>query len=190
MSRATVLALLAVCSSGCQKATELLGAGKQELKSSDGTLAITVPGDWTDDSSPSRKLNDQAVLQASKRSAELYVIVLTEAKEDLADMDLAKFSETTRASQLQAMKNAVEEGPKKRTINGMPAIEYVLRGTVDKANIVMKHVSVDGAKRYHQLLVWTLKSAWDEQQGALDKVVESLKESGGGGSGARAPPPN
>ena len=32
-------------------------------------------------------------------------------------------------SQLHSMTNGVEEGPKKRTINGLPAIEYVLKGT-------------------------------------------------------------
>jgi len=187
--RLAVLAL--VLFAGCQKMADALSVPPQKLKSSDGTLELTVPATWTDDNAPSRRLNDQAVLQASNRVGELYVIVLTEEKADLNDMDLKKFSEITRGSQLQSMKNATEEGPKERTINGMPAIEYVLKGTVDKANVVMKHVSVDGAKRYHQMLVWTLKSKWDAENKNLDAVVESLKELGAGGAGEkRAPAPN
>jgi hypothetical protein len=183
--RIALVALLAF--GGCQKLADTLAVPPQKLKTSDGSLEITVPGSWTDDNAGSRKLNDQAALQASQRAGELYVIVLTEDKADLADMDLKKFSEITRGSQLQSMKNGVEEGPKERKINGMPAIEYVLKGSVDNANVVMKHVSVDGDKRYHQVLVWTLKSKWDAEKGSLDKVIESLKENGTGS--ARAPAP-
>jgi hypothetical protein len=189
-SRIALLTLALVSFGGCQKMADALSVPPQKLKSTDGILEITVPGTWTDDSTPERKLNDQAVLQASHRRNELYVIVLTEDKADLADMDLKKFSEITRGTQLQSMSNGVEEGPKPRTINGLPAIEYTLKGTVDKANVVMKHISIDGAKRYHQVLVWTLKSKWDSEKASLDAVVESLKEVGPGNSAARAPAPN
>ena len=185
--RIALLALVAVC--GCQKIGEAMKPQPTVLKSTDGTLQLTIPSSWRDDSAPDRQLNEQAVLQASHRASELYVIVLTEPKEDLDGMDLEKFSSITRGSQLQSMTNGVEEGPKKRTINGLPAIEYVLKGTVDKANVVMKHVSVDGAKNYHQMLVWTLKSKWDSEKGALDQVVESFKENSVGGGAARAPAP-
>ncbi|MBL8950023.1 MAG: hypothetical protein JNK82_04545 [Myxococcaceae bacterium] len=185
------LALFAlVIFAGCQKMADALSVPPQRLKSADGALEITVPSTWTDDSTPARQLNDQAVLQASNRAGELYVIVLTEEKADLAEMDLKKFSEITRGSQLQAMKNGAEEGPKERTINGMPAIEYTLRGTVEKANVVMMHLSVEGAKRYHQVLVWTLKSKWDGEKANLEAVAASLKELGAGASEKRAPAPN
>ncbi len=186
------LAVLAfVVFAGCQKMADVLSVPPQKIKSSDGALEITVPSTWSDDNTPARKLNDQAVLQASNRTGELYVIVLTEEKADLNDMDLKKFSEITRGSQLQSMKNATEEGPHERKINGMPAIEYTLKGSVDKANVVMKHVSVEGAKRFHQMLVWTLKSKWDAEKAGLDAVVESLKEVGtGGATEKRAPAPN
>ncbi|MBK7858715.1 MAG: hypothetical protein IPJ65_08855 [Archangiaceae bacterium] len=151
-------------------------------------MSLTIPGAWSDDSAPDRKLNEQAVLQASNRGSELYVIVLSQSKEELADMDLKKFSDETRATQMQAMKNAVEEGPRPRTVGGMNAIEYVLKGTVDKASIVMKHVAVDGGKRYHQVLVWTLQSSWDNEKVGLDQVIESLKESAPAAA-ARAPAP-
>jgi hypothetical protein len=186
MTRGITLIVLVVAASGCQKLTETFGGqAPKVLSSSDGSLALTVPGSWTDDSAPDRKLNDQAVLQASNRGSELYVIVLSQAKDELNGMDLAKFSEATRATQMQAMRNGIEEGPKQRTVNGLPAIEYVLKGSVDKADIVMKHVAVDGGKRYHQVLVWTLKSSWDAEKTGLDAVVDSLKENG---SGAARPP--
>ena len=186
--RIALLAVVALC--GCQKLGEAMKPQPVVLKSTDGALELTVPSSWRDDSAPDRQLNDQAVLQASNRASELYVIVLSEAKEDLAGMDLEKFSEVTRSSQLQSMTNGVEEGPKKRTINGLPAIEYVLKGTVDKANVVMKHVAIDGPTRYHQMLVWTLKSKWETEKAGLDKVVESLKEVGAVASPNRAPAPN
>jgi hypothetical protein len=166
------IAILALCA--CTKIEDAVSGAPQQLRSADGSLEITVPGSWKVD-----KLNDQAAIQAANRMAELYVIVLSESKEDFTDMTLQKYSEATRSQQLKAMKSGAEEGPTARTLNGMPAIEYVLRGSVDSANVVMKHVAVEGTKRYHQVLVWTLKSKWDSEQAALDAVVASLKETGG-----------
>jgi hypothetical protein len=177
--------LLCVALSGCQKIGEALTPQPKTLKSADGTLELTVPGSWNKDT----ELHKQAAIQASNRMGELYVIVLSETKEDLADMDLAKFSELTRGSQLKAMKNAAEEGPVNRTINGMKAIEYVLKGSVENANIMMKHIAVDGPKHYHQVIVWTLKSKWETEKATLDAVVDSLKETSAGGPRAPAPAP-
>ena len=42
-------------------------------------LELTVPGTWSKD-----KLNDQAVIQASNRISELYVIVLSESRFSLS----------------------------------------------------------------------------------------------------------
>src|SRR5882724_10584665 len=95
------IALLLVLG-GCQKLSDTLSQPAQTLKSADGTLELVVPGEWDG----KEKLNDQAVLQASRPGGELYVIVLTEAKEDLADMTLDKFSQVTRTLQLQSMKDS------------------------------------------------------------------------------------
>jgi hypothetical protein len=165
------LAVAALCVCSCTKLEDAVSGAPQAMRSTDGTLEITVPGSWKTD-----KLNDQAVIQASNRMGELYVVVVSEPKEDLNDVNLQKYSELTRGQQLKAMKNGSEEGPVARTVNGLPAIEYVLRGSVDSANVVMKHVAVDGTKRFHQVLVWSLKSKWDSEKGTLDAVVASLKE--------------
>jgi hypothetical protein len=166
-----VFALLLVLAA-CQKVSDALSEPPQTLKSPDGTLQVTVPGDW----STKEKLNEQAVLQISKPGKELYAIVLTEPKSDVPGMTLEKFSDATRTRQLEVMKNSSEEGPKKRTVNGLPAIEYVLKGEANGSAIVMKHVAVEGTKRFHQILVWTLQSKWDKEQAGLDAVIDSLKE--------------
>src|SRR4051812_12164300 len=105
-----VAAVLALCA--CTKIEDAVSGAPVELKSADGTLQLTVPGSWKVD-----KLNDQAAIQASNRMGELYVVVLTEPKEDFTDMTLQKYSELTRSQQLKAMKNGTEEGPAPRTVN-------------------------------------------------------------------------
>jgi hypothetical protein len=157
----------------CSKIEESVSGGPQALRSPDGTLEITVPGGWKVD-----KLNEWASIQAANRMSELYVVVASEPKEDLSDMTLQKLSDVDRATQLKSMKDSKEEGPVARTINGRPAIEYVLSGSVDGANVVMKHVVVDGSRRWHQIIVWTLKSKWEAEKGTLDAVAASLKEVG------------
>jgi hypothetical protein len=42
----------------------------------------------------------------------------------------------------------------------------------------MKHVVVEGSRRWHQVMVWTLKSKWEAEKGALDNIAASLKEVG------------
>jgi len=174
MTRHSALLLLALlASSGCQSFVEGFKAATRPhaLTDAKGTLQITVPASWTEDS-----LNKAAQLQASNRLAEVYVVVLSEAKEDLADMDLDKFSQITRGAQLKTMKNAIEKGPERRTIHQLPSVQYELRGTVDAANVVMLHAAVEGQNRFHQVLVWTLKSKWEDERATLQAVVDSLTE--------------
>lgn len=173
MTRPFALALLLAAGGfGCQQVVEVLAPPPKTLKSANGQVEIKVPGRWLKD-----KLNDQADLQAADRPSELYVVVLSEPKAGLHDIDLAKFSELTRASQLTSMKGGTEEGRKERKVNGLPALEYVLKGKVDGVDVVMKHVSVEGTAEYHQVLVWTLKSKWASEQAGLDAVIDSFKES-------------
>ena len=171
--RAVVLVAAMLCLGSCEKiANAAREATKPEtITSSDGLVQVTVPFGWSKD-----KLNDRAKLSAANRVGELYVIVITEAKEDLADMTIEKYSEITRGAQLKGMKNSTEVGPERHTIHGMPVVQYELRGTVDTANAVMIHASVEGKKYYYQVLAWTLKSKWDKEKGGLQAVIDSLTE--------------
>ena len=171
MKRGAVWALVTLC--GCQQLNDAISPPPKTLSDEKHTLEITVPGTWGPD-----QINEQAVLQVSNRIKDEYVIVLSEPKEDLADMDLLKFSEVTRALQLKQMSNTSEEGPLPRTLNGMPAIEWVLNGTARNANVTMKHVAISGSKNYHQLLAWTVKSKWEQEKATLDSVISTLKETG------------
>jgi hypothetical protein len=157
----------------CSKIEESVAGGPQVLRSADGTLEITVPGGFKVD-----KLNDQAAIQAANRMGELYVVVVSEPKEDLSEMTLQKLSDVARGTQLRSMKDSKEEGPVTRTINGRPALEYTLSGSVEGANVVMKHVVIEGSRRWHQILVWTLRSKWEAEKGTLDNIVASLREVG------------
>ncbi len=185
MPRMRVLILGVLALTACTKIEDAISGGPQTLKSDDGAVSVVVPGSWKRD-----KLNDQAVIQADNKMSELYVIVISESKEDLSDMTLEKYSSLTRGAQLKVMKDSSEEGPTPKTVNGMPAIEYVLRGSVTGVNVVMKHVSIEGAKHYYQVVSWTLKTKWDTAQPGLEEVVASFKESNSGGPANRAPKPN
>jgi Domain of Unknown Function (DUF1080) len=107
----------------------LLGEGPRgqpagmALTSTDGQSQLTVLPGWK----PARDLNEQAELQAADRANQMYIIVLTESKQDLDDTDLQRFSEVTRGIFLERLTAPQVTALGKLTINGHPAVQYEIR---------------------------------------------------------------
>lgn len=144
----------------------------QTLTTADKRLSVVVPGDWTRDDS----LHDEADLGAHQKVKELYVVLLDEKKEDFEDMTLEKHAELTLSSIESSMKNAELSKPVKLTINGCPAVQYVINGSVDNIKVVFIHTTIETGKSFCQMLTWTLKSRWGSQEDDLRKVIESFRD--------------
>lgn len=173
---AVIVTMLSGCSIPGLKGPGSTGtkpAGNENIiKATDGTSQIKAPRDWKADSG----LNDKANLQASNRFKEQYLIVLSENREDFAGIDLAKHSEITRGLLTKSLKNIKLEGPKELTINGAPAVQYVIYGEVSNLNAVYIHTTVETEKYFHQVLAWTLKSKFDDNKPVLEEVINSFQE--------------
>ena len=159
------------------------------LKSADGKYQLTIPGDWREDAA----LLDEAVLKASNRANELYVIVLSESKEDFADdVTLEKFTTLTRDAMKGNVVSPELTEPQPTSINGNPAMQYELRGTVDSMKVAYINTTVETTEHYHQIIAWTLRSRYDKNQGALREVTQTFKEAPGARpmvSSTPSPPP-
>lgn len=142
------------------------------LKSSDGAVRINAPKGCTTD----KKLNDQAVLNITCPGQNAFLIVIREAREDLAHMDLQKYSDVTRSAQLKGMGDASERPLKKNTVGGRSAIEYELRGATSGVEVAMLHAVVEGKEHYSQILAWTTKSHYAKGRSVLQSMIDSYQD--------------
>jgi hypothetical protein len=91
-------------------------------------------------------------------------------------MTLVKHSGLTRDGLMEGLSSAEYSGPEKLTVDGKPAIRYIIRGAFDNTNIVYLHTTVEGANNYYQILAWTIKSGYQKNSAELLQVVEGFKE--------------
>jgi hypothetical protein len=141
------------------------------IASDDGKIRATVPGTWT----KLPELNRQASLQVGNKSKEVYLIVITDAKTDLDNLNLEKHHQQTRDRMLQKMKNASATQPVSLTIDGHSALQDELTGTEKGTNVVFLHTTVDDGDHFQQILAWTLKTGWQKQNQLLREVTASFR---------------
>jgi hypothetical protein len=147
-----------------------LSMEKQEIASDDGKIKVTVSGMWT----KLPELNKQATLQVGYKSKEMYLIVITDTKAAVGDLTLEQHHQLTRDRMLQKLKNASASESVPLTIDGHPAVQDELSGTKDGTNVVFLHTTVDDSDHFQQILAWTLKSRWQQQNKLLREITRSF----------------
>jgi Domain of unknown function (DUF4190) len=147
-----------------------LSMEKQEIASDDGKIKVTVSGMWT----KLPELNKRATLQVGYKSKEMYLIVITDTKAAVGDLTLEQHHQLTRDRMLQKLKNASASESVPLTIDGHPAVQDELSGTKDGTNVVFLHTTVDDSDHFQQILAWTLKSRWQQQNKLLREITRSF----------------
>jgi uncharacterized protein DUF4190 len=143
---------------------------RQEIASDDGKIRVIVPATWT----KLPELNKQASLQVGNKRKEVYLIVISDAKADLDNFTLEKHHQQTRDRMLQKMKNASATESVSLTIDGHPALQDELSGTEKGTNVVFLHTTLDDGDHFQQILAWTLKSRWQQQNQLLREITGSF----------------
>ena len=148
-----------------------LATERKEIASDDGKIKVTVPGTWA----KLPELNKQASLQVGNKSKEVYLIVITDTKADVENLNLEKHHDLTRNRMWQKMKNASATRPVSLMIDGHPALQDELTGTEKRTNVVFLHTTVDDGDYFQQILAWTLKSRWNKENQLLREVSASFR---------------
>ncbi|SRR6266513_1986559 len=148
-----------------------LSTERKEIASDDGKIDVIVPGLWV----KMPGLNKQATLQVGDKSKQMYLIVITDAKADVQNMTLEKHHDLTRDRMLQKMKNASATEPISLTIDDHPALQNELTGTEKGINVVFLHTTVDEGDHFQQILAWTLKSRWQQQNQLLREITGTFR---------------
>ena len=148
---------------------------KETVSFLDGQFVALKPATW----SLMSNLNEEADLQMGNASKKAYGVVLSEAKVDFAgEMTLSKFSDVTRAPLKNSLQNYSEEGPENLVLNGRPAIRYTLGGSLGSIRIKYWHTSIDSPTHYHQVLLWSLPSKFDDNKADFESVLNSIRKTG------------
>jgi hypothetical protein len=170
-----VIALL--CLLGTSACVNSGSTGPSTVTSANGLCQLEIPKGWSERSD----LNDEADIQVANTKEEMYVIVLSEYKEDFADdFTINDHSDLTLEYFLESIEDVeVQSGPVVTQVNGRPALQYKIRGVVDGIKAAYLHITVDGEIAFHQVVAWTLSSRYDKNQPALQSVIDTLSEGSG-----------
>ena len=143
------------------------------LTSPDQRIQIVVPGGWTVD----KTLNDIAVIQASNRLSEMYVIVIVEGKEDFAEgATLDYFASLSRNGLAENVTGEQSTEPVPLQVSGHSAMEYQMEGSVDNINIKYICTVIETPTHFYQIFTWTLPSRFEQNRETLRGVMQSFKE--------------
>lgn len=173
----SLLAILLASTAACAVLKRLGrdGGSPTVLTSQDGKFQLTLPAGWRTET----ELNEEASLQGSNRSRELYVALLTDTKSDFeGDVSLADFTSVTRNHMVTQIHPTKTTEPTPVTINGNPALQYEVHAAVEGIKAAYIITNVETSEHYHQILTWTLASRFEENRGVLLEVSQTFKALG------------
>jgi hypothetical protein len=152
-------------------ACDFLPSQPKKVEFLDQSFSVVMPASW----SLRSDLNDIADLQMGNPFKEAYTIIISENKMDFDDITLEQHSNITRSMIRQGLKNYHESDPESFDIGGNRALRYRLTGSVDGLNIVYWHVTIETENHYHQMLLWSLKSKFSNNEADFDSVIQSFE---------------
>lgn len=144
-----------------------------DLENEATNVRITVPSGWVAVRDDRRQSAD---IYATYPPRALYTKVVSETDSVLNQFDLENNAEQYRSliqRELDRYEGETRTGL--TSLNGNPAVQYEIRGTVDNQPVVYLHTTVQGRDRYYQVVGWTTASSYRENEETLKAVVGSFR---------------
>jgi hypothetical protein len=104
----------------------------------------------------------------------MYWIVIGDTKSAVGNITLKQHHQLSRDRMLQKMQNSSATETVPLTIDGHPALQDEVSGPQNGTNVVFVHTTVDEGDYFQQILAWTLKSRWQEQNEQLREITNSF----------------
>ena len=166
--------------SGCDRAQTIRSARQSEtidvpsdLENEATNVRITVPSGWVAEKGALRQSAD---IYATYPPRGLYTKVLSESDSVLNQFDLENNAEQYRwliQRELDRYEGETRTGLS--SLNGNPAVQYEIRGTVDNQPVVYLHTTIKGREKYYQVVGWTTESSYQENEETLKRVAGSFR---------------
>ena len=135
------------------------------------SFAVTMPASW----STRTDLNDVADLQMGNLFKEAYAIFISESKIDFDDISLEGHSDLTRSFLREGLKNFQESEPRYLNNTKYKTLRYRITGSVDGLNLIYWHVTIETSGHFHQVILWSLKSKFADNEADYKALVESFE---------------
>ncbi|MBD2847920.1 hypothetical protein IDH44_22220 [Paenibacillus sp. IB182496] len=144
----------------------------KRLTSASGELELTVPDNWSNDP----VLERTAMLNASHRGEEQYVVVNRYPKSDFSDgTSLEAYKQTFLAATSASIEAFEEEGTERLDINGRSGILVTFSGTSDNVNVRYIAGLAETEHAFYQVVAWSTASKFSEHEAQFKAVIGSLK---------------
>ncbi len=140
------------------------------LQDSDKTVSITLLKDWRS----VNNLNESAIVQAANGKEEKYLLIIRDSKEIVDDLDA--YAKVILDRLPDRAKDVTVGSPVKLKINGLPAIQYKVDGTVGGLAITFLFTFVEGDSHYYQIMQWTLTRLYATHQKELKDIAQTIRE--------------
>jgi hypothetical protein len=144
-----------------------------DLENAQTNARITVPDGWVLVNDSRRRSSD---IYATYPSEDLHAAVLSESVSVLDQFDLENNAEQYRwliREELDRFEGESSTGV--TSLNGSPAVQYEIRGTVNGLPVVYLHTTVKGRDSYYQVVGWTTESSYRDNKETLERVVNSFR---------------
>ncbi|GAA2988510.1 hypothetical protein [Actinokineospora diospyrosa] len=144
-----------------------------QVKTIDGHSALDLPVDWRE--LPEDYRGENAVLTYGQVFQERYLMVLTDEKADFSDF--ADYEDTAILLMAEMPFDTPKVGqPTPVRIGTREAVRYEVSGVFEGEPCVFWFTLVNGERRYHQVITWTLESRRGSAAPALEKVAATFRE--------------
>lgn len=147
--------------------------GQNRVITPDSALVLDLPASFHP-----VQVNAVAQIQYGDSTSDSFVLAILESKEDLFGWNLTRHSMITVAQALVALDFPEVEGPVEKEISGFPARQYLLRGVSQGTRIVYLHTTIDTPESFAQIVAWTSRSRWKDNESVLRGIVESAELTG------------
>lgn len=147
--------------------------GPSDLENASTKVRITVPNGWVVAGSDKRGSAD---IYTTYPSQDMSAAVFSESVSVLSQFDLENNAKQYRWLIEEGMDRFEGESPTGLTsLNGNPAVQYEIRGTVNGQLVVYLHTTVKGRDKYYQIVGWTTESQYRSNKGTLETIAGSFR---------------
>ncbi|MED1801260.1 RDD family protein [Brevibacillus porteri] len=141
--------------------------------SKDKKLQITAPSDWSKDSA----LHDEADIAISNRISEKYLLILSDAKQNLdSSFTLQDYADFVEANIEDSVENVSVDKPIRTVVNNQVAIQFNAKGEGDGVKIAYIVTVFETPTHFYQIMAWTEQKRFDSLKQELQKVSASFRE--------------
>lgn len=160
------LALLAAaCGKSAPELRQVYGLG--------GKIQVVLPAGWEE----MPDLHESADIEAGSKSADAYLVVVSEKKSALPPQTLEYYSQFTRQALVSTMSFPQHIGPRRKRLGGLAALQYEIRA-IGKfgTRLVELHTAAESPEYFHQIVLWTSAERFQANEPEMLAIVESFRE--------------